>query len=268
MTKPRTLAIALATTVASFALAKDAAQAALGHQLSRVGNALQTLAPDTPGHADLLTVNGARFEVSTQMSPRAPEEEVARFLKDCDADSNDGHGMAFTWPEGHTTLSVCLAPLSTADHEKLPAKLASAADSGDLSDLGELRMLRAMSSAEGSALVYLRGLGSISLRDMLPQEGDAAGVDLPGLPRPVGGRRLLSALSDSRQQGVAVYQVTGDEVEVRDAYRTSLREARLQVETGDPHLQVTSSRGDAYAVGFSHSDGCTQVAVVAMDLLR
>lgn len=69
----------------------------------------------------------------------------------------------------------------------------------DLAALGELRVTWAMSSRGGTRYVAIASDGPLELLRMFPEDGDAPGIDVPGLPRPPRARRLLSA----RQEGAA-----------------------------------------------------------------
>ena len=56
-----------------------------------------------------------------------------------------------------------------------------------------------------TVVISLETDGSVDLRQLFPPEGDAPGFDAPGLPRPHGVRRLLSAQEQGRPQQMTLY---------------------------------------------------------------
>ncbi len=78
-------------------------------------------------------------------------------------------------------------------------------ETGDLSHIGELRYVMAERRREATSFVAFWTEGSANLLAVFPQDGDAPGHDLPGIPRPRNSRRVLSAWESGQTVAMAVY---------------------------------------------------------------
>ena len=92
---------------------------------------------------------------------------------------------------------------------ELSRRLERFASSGDLSAIGNLRYVLARTDGDSTSLLVLWTDGAAPLLKMFPKVGDAAGRDVPDVPRPEDSTRLLSAFDLSAPYSIAVYRSRG-----------------------------------------------------------
>jgi hypothetical protein len=93
---------------------------------------------------------------------------------------------------------------------------------GDLSELGHMRYAYVTRGTTGTRILTVATDGRFNLFRMFPQQGDAPGEDLPGLPRYPGMTRRLSAREVGFDYGLGMYAVRRGRDEVRGWYRSTL----------------------------------------------
>ena len=89
------------------------------------------------------------------------------------------------------------------------ARLADFGKTGRLSSLGQFRYALARRHEGSTTLLLLWTEGDAKLAELFPKTGDAPGRDLPDLPRPKGGQRLLSAFEQGMPFGFVTYHLDG-----------------------------------------------------------
>jgi hypothetical protein len=212
---------ALALSVAS-AYCVQRARAELGERAFGLGLTLQPWLPAADGETQL-ELNGQRLTLATLSSLSHARSLLDRFEASCSestppsAAELESRGARAN-PQAFLNalrqdfgdeggVAVCLAGAHPqAGLAELLQKFAAYASSGELSQF-ELRYLFVRRTAHGSHGLMVWNAGPLAVRAMFPEHGDAAGSDLPGLPRPAGARRVLSARVPSRGYALAAYEV-------------------------------------------------------------
>jgi hypothetical protein len=115
---------------------------------------------------------------------------------------------------------------------ELIARLQAFATSGDVANVGDLRFVWARRDREQTSYMALWTQGPVPLPVAFPEQGDAPGVDLPGLPRPERSVRVLSAWQRDAAPSLVSYrsETTLDDLESR--YRRQLTSLGLSVHAG------------------------------------
>jgi hypothetical protein len=111
-------------------------------------------------------------------------------------------------------------------------RLRAFAISFDLAAIGDLRVVWALREREGTAFVAVSSEGPVRLSQLFPRSGDAPGVDLQDIPRPPGGRRVLSAWQAGHPAMLASYRVELGAVELAARYRRRLIDGGFAVRPG------------------------------------
>ncbi len=221
------------------------------------GASLRVLSGSTPDSLDtLLDVLqarcrklGLRFDPATV--PRAPLPHGLRAaLPALDGVLRGQHGGA-----GYVACldlgGVTLAP------RDLIGRLRALRASGDLRALGQLRFAWARREGAATAYVAVWSEGSLPLRAMFPARGDAPGRDLPGVPRPAGARRVLSAWQQERAPMLVGYRAALPAAQLMARYRVALEAQGFHVRALEPAAAHTLllSRGSALASATISADG-------------
>jgi hypothetical protein len=100
----------------------------------------------------------------------------------------------------------------------------------DLAEIGDLRFAWAFRDAAVTRYVAVYTEGPLPLDRLFPTHGDAAGSDLPGVPRPAHARRLLSAYQQDAAPRIASYQTRAAPEIALQAYREQLTAAGVRVD--------------------------------------
>jgi hypothetical protein len=188
-----------------------------------------------------LFLNGAQLELASASSSLPVADVLDRLERTCDA---NGHVVGAEraqqllrapgprgarlkpWLREETSergLVACFDFGGPATLSGLTARLAAFARSGDLADVGKFRYVLAERHGEQTSVLFLWADGALPLRQMFPAAGDAPGRDPVGVPRLIGGRRLLAAAEDGTPYGFTAYQVAETSPEVAlVAYRNAL----------------------------------------------
>ncbi|MCB9599583.1 MAG: hypothetical protein H6724_03300 [Sandaracinus sp.] len=145
----------------------------------------------------VLVLNGQQIQIVTQSVP----DNVSTVLAELEASCRQGSGDArHTGSEG---FFLCLEELGTLEW---PARFSAFGESHDVADLGPIRYVYVSERDEGALVVTMRPVGSFVLDDLVPDaERDVAGSDPTTVPRPEGGRRVLSAEERGQPYGITMY---------------------------------------------------------------
>jgi hypothetical protein len=213
---------ALALVVAS-AYCVQRARAELGERAFGLGQTLRQWLPTASGETQL-ELNGQLLTLATLSSASDARSLLDRFESSCSESALPPTAAAFESRGARANaqaflnalrqdfgaeggVAVCLAGARPqAGVAELLQKFAAYAQTGELSQF-ELRYLFVRRTARGSHGLMVWNAGPLAVRAMFPEHGDAAGSDLPGLPRPTGARRVLSARVPSRGYALAAYEV-------------------------------------------------------------
>jgi len=184
------------------------------------------------GRPRALVLNGAQLEIRSGHSKDPLRTLLERATADCRRRSGRLHARAMDIAAHAKRLLPSLADgILRSEHageglvacfdlgqretswDELLARLQAFARSGDLEALGGIRLLRVQARSEGAFFVTLASVGPTELSKMFPAEGDAPGLDFKGVPRPLGGRRVLSAWQQHGAPALNIY-----EAELRGAH--------------------------------------------------
>ncbi|UJR87101.1 hypothetical protein [Sandaracinus amylolyticus] len=211
-------------------------QGQLGEHLLGAGAEMMMLADatrqDTPRQ---LMVNGQRIFFSSGMAPMPPREVLARFEQRCEQvdahlmaqfsevvaehpdapearrletfrpllrEERDGVGFVACLDLGH----------ERADVDVFVQRFRRFRQTRDLHDLGDLRYVYVEpASNDRTHFVAIWSEGSLRFDQLMPETGDAPGVDPTDIPRPPGARRVVSAREEGIDEVATIYQ--GSELE-------------------------------------------------------
>jgi hypothetical protein len=171
------------------------------------------------GGPRVLELNGARLELGTETVAESVDQLLAAAEADCP-------GRVLRGGDGGRGYLACAV-------EEAPF-----AEGGPPS----FRFLYAQPGAEGTVAVSVAADRAIDLERLFPRSGDAPGADAPGLPRPPGSRRILSAREGGTGQQITMY--AGDGLEAW--YRARLPASGWRRLHGRDDVMVVA-RGDSLA---------------------
>ena len=124
---------------------------------------------------------------------------------------------------------VLLDPGTTIDSTKeLIARMRNLAETGDLASLGQIRYVQWTAAPSGGTQLFTLTTDSKFPLGRLfakPGDGDVEGSDVPGVPRPPGGRRILTMEEQGYPLKLRSYSTHGTVEEVRGFYEREM--ARL-----------------------------------------
>ncbi|MEM9190051.1 MAG: hypothetical protein AAGF12_12785, partial [Myxococcota bacterium] len=92
----------------------------------------------------------------------------------------------------------------------------------DVSELGDMRYIYAEESDGTTLFVTFWTEGSFKIAEMFPEEGDAPGQDVDGVPRPPNARRILSAWEQGHPQSFTMYLQEGTGASLEEFYRGAM----------------------------------------------
>lgn len=149
--------------------------------------------------------------------------------------------------------------------DELTERLAALRDSGDLAALGELRYVFARRSGGTTTLLVFWTDGSAPLLKMFPPTGDAPGRDPDDVPRPEGGRRVLSATEHGAPYHLTLYKAGGQSTEaLLNWYRRALDVRGWQTASGGSATSLRAQRqGRNVVVACSPAKDGGAVATIA-----
>ena len=235
----------LAIVVSLFGiLGARAVHAAIGRESLRIGDELLSLdgaSSRATTDAYRLEVNGQRLHVSSASSSLAFTAVLDRFEAECTGASNAIAAEFSFFPQslrasppipeagapGIATLRsqsedrgavFCFAQTGPTSASDALRKVGEFATTGDIGRIGNARYIVARRTEGGSHAVAAWADGELIAAKMFPQEGDAPGGDLADVPRPSGGRRVLTAFEEGAPLAVRVYETSIDEARVLADY--------------------------------------------------
>ncbi|MGB5811018.1 MAG: hypothetical protein WBG86_10845 [Polyangiales bacterium] len=267
------LSVALAGVVLFVLLHR--ARAEIDERLIDVGSQLMQY-PGSPLETErVLRINGSVFHFRSQTVDASFDEVLDHHRTQCD--TNDGmlaeqlsaqlgkparHGdgvslksLATTEARVDTRGFVACVDLGrrSLGLPVLIERLARLVRTGSLGELGVARYAYAEARKDDptQALVLTAWSEKLELSDLLLREGaDAAGADLPGLPRPPGSHRILSASEVDAPTSVAVYRSRGMRSEqVVAFYRDFLKSRGWTVLQSDLERRATIGDSSVLAAG-------------------
>ena len=171
-----------------------------------------------------LQLNGVRLSFRTQTVEGSLADVLDHYEAVC--------GTAIATQTAHNDHAGYVACLdigdSTQDLGAFVNRFVGFSDTGDLQEVGAPRYVfaRRVASRSGDKvrLLTMWADSTFDVYRMLPRTGsDAAGRDLPGVPRPPGSQRILSAWEARQPSGVFVYRVAAKSAEELESfYRAEL----------------------------------------------
>lgn len=140
-------------------------------------------------------------------------------------------------------------------------------DSGDLSEVGNIRYVYAEETKSGRThIIAVWTDGPFNLRKMFPEHGDAPGTDIANVPRPGGGRRILSAAVEGAPYGVRLYEAAESPEGVLAPYDKEMAAQGWQttfVDAENHHRAYSRGKVDIYVTATPRGDGAT-VSMIEM----
>jgi hypothetical protein len=184
---------------------------------------------EPPEPARQLVLNGVSVAFRTQ-AVRAPLERVLEHYRSLCASRSAGFAVPLSAQSASNSERGYVACLDTghasADLRALAERFVRFAQTGDLSAMGGLRYVHARRAPgdDATLLFTMWADSALDLFRMLPgSEVDAGGSDPPGVPRPPGSQRLLSAWESNQPSRVFVYRAKEtSELQVESFYRSQL----------------------------------------------
>jgi hypothetical protein len=235
----------------------------LGRDLMRYEGARS----ESPSHA--LRLNGARIHLASGMSDDPVATVLDEFELRCRA--HDG-GLAAQVEALYAPRGVeiprslidgtlresdaargfvaCLdTRASVISPEDAIAALERFVATHDIAELGDIRYAYAESTEHGTHYVTIASEGALDLDVLFPEVGDVPGNDVPGVPRPVGARRVLAAWEEGAPYGLTLYAgAEGEPEAIVDRMRRGLRRDGFTVienEYGDEGAAASAIDGTA-----------------------
>ncbi len=199
----RVLAYLLALALASTFFSGRRAAAGVTETGLALGRSLARMEP--PG-ATAITLNGERVDVETRFVTDDLTRVLTTIAEGCTTEDG-GRGvvvrreLADARGEGEGLVVCVRAALGDGE------RWAAFARSMDAAGLGGVRYAYLKREAGGVTVISVATRDTFRLdRIAWTGEGDAPGSDAAWIPRPDGGRRVLSAVMEGRAQGVFVYR--------------------------------------------------------------
>jgi hypothetical protein len=164
---------------------------------------------------------------------------------------------------------ACFQREGVFDFADLSARLREAANTGELGPLGRLRLIHARQDDGGrTAVLSLWSEGELDVTDLFPSAGDAPGSDDPELPRPPGGRRVLSAIHDQIATPLVAYRSPHEIGDLQGRYAAQLRREGFTVDRPSSSASGSAPEAELWTVrsaqavrfiAFVRADGSTWV---------
>jgi len=230
-------AIALLAARSVYADARETALLA-GAELAKLG--------DLTSDSEALFVNGELVHRSTATVPEQVEAVLDRYEQYCDENPSLFARALAEQPKEHLDkvtrdlpspsfkqavmreqkgdrgMVACFVDDRPGGVRELPGRLKKMMETGDLGELGKFRYAFAeRTKVRGVDATYVTTVwcdSKLNVGKMFPSEGDAAGADSTFVPRPAGGRRILSAAAAGQPFGLFAYEVAARPEELRTFY--------------------------------------------------
>jgi hypothetical protein len=175
-----------------------------------------------------LRINGEEVRITNATTTMAPKNVLDRFQKSCEEHAD---GMATEFASLRSALMtpprteggpgvgllredqneegvvVCFATGGDTNAASVYGRVAEFAKSGDLAKIGHVRYVMAKKGSGGGAhVVALWTEGSLDVKKMFPDDGDAPGTDVPNVMRPPSARRVLTAYAEGTPYAIRTYE--------------------------------------------------------------
>lgn len=231
--------------------------------------ALEPLATHLVGERDaarVIVVNGARIRLEARRERRALDAVLDDDAARCRAHGGAGEPLVDARARRQGFVGCFEPPRGASLLERLGAFAAT----GDAAALGTLRVAWATAQRQGTRYVALSSEGPLELQRIFPQDGDAPGLDLAGLPRPPEARRILTAWQDGAAPLLIGYRSERAPEVLERAYVEQLRAAGVSVERAPAHLHDVPSLlvrygGHAALVLVAPDGGGTLLAIIPLE---
>jgi hypothetical protein len=214
-------------------------------------------------------LNGQTFNSTNVVTHRAMHEVLSHFATQCKVHAE---GLSDSFKNLHATVSdltpstsgvegalvvqreeadhgfvFCVAPDHKLTETELMSRLGVVGETGDVSKAGNLRYVGMRRQPNGDFNVVTAWTeGKLELYSMYSDASDVPGQDFGNVPRPDGGRRILSATIDGAPGGVNSYLVKGARADVLAGLDGTLKGAgwqALKMPEKVPHVGVGYSLG-------------------------
>jgi len=205
----------------------------------------------------VVELNGARLHFASASTDEKVEDVIERSKKDCGPQED----KALKGSAGGRGFVACFVPTPGAAGPQV----------GEVREVipPTYRYVYAQPGSEKTVVITVEADGTIELKKLFPEEGDAPGADAPGVPRPPGARRTLTAREEGSPQQMTLY-VTKDKnpAELEAWYRARLpdhgwRPLEGGRRNGGPRVLVAGRKGTLAALVFDKDEsGGASVAIL------
>ena len=251
-------------------LAARAAKADIGELGLAAGRQLDRL-QDLTADAETLLINGAQLSRATRNTPDAVSNVLDRVEDACmrnpgllgqamrevpadalakvnaDKDLPRSARNAIIRDEGGDGgMVICFVGAKPTSLRELGAKLEHFLQTLELHELGDFRYVYAVRKGDQTRVTTLWATGSVDLRRMFPDQGDAAGSDSALAPRPPNARRTFTASAVGQPSSVRIYESSEGLAELDAFYDAEMQRRGFKVPEGAKRDGTTA---------FNHPDG-------------
>lgn len=164
---------------------------------------------------------------------------------------------------------VCFAAGEATKSSAIYERIADFARTGDLGSIGDVRYVMVKrAKGEPTHVVALWTEGSLDVKKMFPEQGDAPGNDAPGVLRPPSARRLMTAYAEGAPYGVRVYESTLKPDAILAEYERVMPKlgwtSHPDAAEAAPFSRAYSTEGRDIIVSTEATDTGTSVSIVEM----
>src|SRR4029079_517921 len=159
-----------------------------------LGSGLVQLDQAVPhGGPRTVELNGARLPFAPRSVDDKVDDVIARAQDGCGPEKD----KALKGGDGSRGFVACF----------VPAPGAAGPQVGEVREVipPTYRYVYAQPGSEKTVVITVEADGTIELKKLFPEEGDAPGADAPGVPRPPGARRTLTAREEGSPQQMTLY---------------------------------------------------------------
>jgi hypothetical protein len=210
-------------------LAARAAKADIGELGLAAGRQLDHL-QDLTADAETLLINGAQLSRATQYTPDAVSNVLDRVedacmrnpgllgqaMREVPADvlakvnaeelPRSARNAIIRDEGGDGGMVMCFVGAKPTSLRELGARLEHFLQTLELYELGDFRYVYAVRKGDKTRVTTLWATGSVNLKRMFPEQGDAAGSDSALAPRPPNARRTFTATAAGQSSGMRMYE--------------------------------------------------------------
>jgi hypothetical protein len=251
-------------------LAARAAKADIGELGLAAGRQLDHL-QDLTADAETLLINGAELSRATQYTPDAVSNVLDRVedacmrnpgllgqaMREVPADAlakvradeelpRSTRNAIIRDEGGDGGMVICFVGAKPSSLRELGARLEHFLQTLELYELGELRYVYAVRKGDRTRVTTLWATGSVNLKRMFPEQGDAAGSDSALAPRPPNARRTFTASAAGQTSGLRMYESREGLAELDAFYGAEMQRRGFRVPEGAKQDGTTA---------FNHPDG-------------